>query len=105
MVTSYGSGLIEVRPIDLALSTPMGYYDCADVWGDASMRRVKPSDLKEVRGALQMTQAEFANAFGLSLRTYQKWESGEKSPSGPATMFMRLVIKDPHGILKALSDN
>lgn len=52
-----------------------------------------------------MTQAEFANAFGLPLRTYQKWESGEKAPSGAAAMFMRLVIKDPHAILKALSDS
>jgi putative transcriptional regulator len=69
------------------------------------MRRVKPSELKALRGDLQMTQAEFAKAFGLSLRTYQKWESGEKSPSGPATMFVRLIIKDPHGVLKALSDS
>jgi putative transcriptional regulator len=69
------------------------------------MRRLKPSDLKEVRGDLHMTQAEFANAFGLPLRTYQKWESGEKAPSGAAAMFMRLVIKDPHAILKALSES
>jgi putative transcriptional regulator len=68
------------------------------------MRRIKPADLKNVRAELAMSQSQFARAFGLPLRTYQKWESGEKSPSGAAAMFLRLIVKDPQGILKALSD-
>ena len=38
--------------------------------------------LREFRRAKNMTQANVADAIGTSVRTYQKWESGETTPDG-----------------------
>jgi putative transcriptional regulator len=51
--------------------------------------------LLAVRMASGLTQAQFAKAAGVSLRTLQEWEQGRKSPSGPAQSLLRLVSRHP----------
>jgi putative transcriptional regulator len=60
-------------------------------------------DVRAIRRAAGMTQAEFAAAFKFSLRTVQEWERGAKKPSGPARTLLRAIKSDPEGLRKALA--
>jgi putative transcriptional regulator len=60
-------------------------------------------DVRAIRRATGMTQAQFAAAYQFSLRTIQEWERGAKKPSGPARTLLRAIKADPEGLLKALS--
>ena len=46
-------------------------------------------DVRAIRHAAGMTQAEFAEAYDFSLRTVQEWELGARKPSGPARTLSR----------------
>lgn len=37
--------------------------------------------LKEMRESAGMTQEQFAQRYGIPLRTYQSWEGGERKPA------------------------
>jgi putative transcriptional regulator len=43
-----------------------------------------------------LSQAEFARATGVSVRTLQEWEQGRKVPSGAAQSLLKLVSRHPH---------
>jgi putative transcriptional regulator len=42
-----------------------------------------------------LSQAEFARATGVSVRTLQEWEQGRKVPSGAAQNLLKLVSRHP----------
>jgi putative transcriptional regulator len=63
---------------------------------------MKPSEIKKARDRLGMSQAEFAETFHLNLRTLQKWEIGETTPTGPAAVLLWLIGAIPQAIIKAL---
>jgi putative transcriptional regulator len=42
-----------------------------------------------------LSQAEFARATGVSVRTLQEWEQGRKVPSGAAQSLLKLVSRHP----------
>ncbi|RUR29792.1 helix-turn-helix domain-containing protein [Vreelandella andesensis] len=44
------------------------------------------------RHDLGLTQAEFAQRLGISIRTYQDWEQGRRRPSGRATSMLNQQI-------------
>ena len=60
-------------------------------------------DVRAIREAIGMTQAEFAAAYEFSVRTVQEWERGAKRPSGPARTLLRAIKGDPEGLRKALA--
>jgi len=62
-----------------------------------------PDDVRAIRHATGMTQAEFAAAYEFSVRTVQEWERGAKKPSGPARTLLRAIKADPEGLRKALA--
>lgn len=66
------------------------------------MRLLKPVEIQRARNALGMSQAEFAAAFHLSVRTLQGWEIGKAAPTGPAAVLLWLISRIPQQILKAL---
>ena len=68
------------------------------------MRNLTPTQIKKSRERLEMTQAEFCRTFHLELRTYQKWEIGEKPPSASAAVLLWLIDRIPAAILRALKD-
>jgi putative transcriptional regulator len=55
-----------------------------------------------IRDSLHMTRQEFADAFGFSIRTLEKWERGERHPEGPARAYLTVIAKNPDAVLKAL---
>lgn len=60
-------------------------------------------DVRAIRQAAGMTQAQFAAAYEFSVRTVQEWERGAKRPSGPARTLLRAIKGDPEGLRRALA--
>lgn len=56
-------------------------------------------DIRRIREKFHVSQAVFAAYLNASLSTVQKWESGEKKPSGSA---LRLLFVVDHRGLEAL---
>ena len=51
--------------------------------------------LLAARSASGLSQAQFAQATGVSVRTLQEWEQGRKKPSGAAQSLLKLVSRHP----------
>lgn len=74
--------------------------------GKRAGRRVHtfgPDDVRMVRVSLKMSQAEFARTFHLELKTLQKWERGERRPTGPAAALLQVSRRDPRAVKRALA--
>lgn len=50
-----------------------------------------PDEIKKIREAAHVSQAVFARLLNTSLSTVQKWEIGQKRPTGTALKLLRLV--------------
>lgn len=70
---------------------------------DAAPDMAPPIDVRAIRRAAGMTQAQFAAAYEFSIRTVQEWERGAKKPSGPARTLLRAIKADPEGLRRALA--
>lgn len=49
----------------------------------------------EIRQNVGMSQAQFAELLGVSVRTLQEWEQGRRKPSGAAASLLVLADKRP----------
>jgi putative transcriptional regulator len=63
----------------------------------------KPVNVKSIRQKTELTQQEFAAAFGISVATLRHWERGDRKPQGPALVLLNLVRKSPDAILHVLN--
>jgi putative transcriptional regulator len=70
---------------------------------DAAPDMAPEVDVRAIRRAAGMTQAQFAAAYEFSVRTIQEWERGAKRPSGPARTLLRAIKADPEGLRRALA--
>lgn len=55
------------------------------------VKPLRPQDIRRIRLAGNVSQAVFAALLNTSVSTVQKWEIGDKKPSGPALKLLRLV--------------
>lgn len=55
-----------------------------------------PEQIKQIREATRVSQAVFAAILNTSVSTVQKWEIGQKRPTGTALKLLHLVQK--HGL-------
>lgn len=55
------------------------------------LKPYRPKDIKKLRLKAKASQAVFAAYLNTSVSTVQKWEIGEKKPSGPALKLLNLV--------------
>jgi putative transcriptional regulator len=62
--------------------------------------KVSRSFVAETRLNAGLTQEEFAKATGASLGTVRKWERGERSPSGAASMLVRIMARAPKLVIE-----
>jgi putative transcriptional regulator len=69
----------------------------------ATVHKFAPVDVKAVRHNVDMTQAEFASTFGISLGTLRHWERGDRTPRGPALVLLNVLAKEPQAVIRALS--
>jgi len=54
---------------------------------------LKPEEIKRIREESHVSQAVFAHVLNTSLSTVQKWEIGQKKPTGTALKLLHLVQK------------
>lgn len=62
-------------------------------------------DVKEIRQHLHMSQSEFAEHFGFSVRTLQQWEQGRSAPQGVARNFLILLERAPELVRDILTSS
>ncbi len=67
------------------------------------MQAIKPELVRQTRERLGMSQAEFARAFHLNVRSVQDWEL-RGVMKGPTAVLIWLISKMPAQALKALKD-
>lgn len=70
--------------------------------GRLSKVEVNAHDIKTLRARSGMTQTQFAATFGIGLGTLQKWERGERRPSGAAKSLLLVMQADTPAVVKAL---
>jgi putative transcriptional regulator len=68
----------------------------------ARMRRV--SRVKVLRQRLDMTQAQFAEAFHLPITTLRDWEQHRSTPDAPARALLLAIERDPEAMRRLLAD-
>lgn len=52
---------------------------------------ITPGEIKALRTKANLSQAVFAAVLNTSVSTIQKWEVGEKRPSGPSLKLLNLI--------------
>jgi putative transcriptional regulator len=68
----------------------------------ARTHQVEQNDVVAARMASGLSQSEFAQALGISVRTLQEWEQGRRSPSGAARTLIGIAARHPQIIVEAV---
>ena len=63
---------------------------------------IEPSEIQKIRQRYFLSQKEFAELFGVSLRTLQHWEQGRRHPQGPAQVLLKVIAYNPKAVQEAL---
>ena len=56
-----------------------------------TIEQLKPEEIKHIRETANVSQAVFAHLLNTSVSTVQKWEIGQKRPTGIALKLLHLV--------------
>jgi putative transcriptional regulator len=78
----------------------------AQPWTDDDLARAKQAfgaRIKITRLKLGMSQADFAEAFGFSLRALQDWERGRAEPPAAIRSYLRVIEREPEAVMRALA--
>jgi putative transcriptional regulator len=92
--TALGADLLE--GMKLILAHQRGKIELEQVWP-------KPIDVKAIRKRVNMSQAEFSRAYGISKRALQEWEQGGRQPDSAARAYLTVIAKEPAAVLRALA--
>lgn len=61
----------------------------------ARVTKVELSPVAEARASVSMSQREFAELLGVSMRTLQDWEQERREPTGAARTLLKVAVKHP----------
>jgi putative transcriptional regulator len=56
---------------------------------------LEPGDVAAVRRFIGLTQAQFAEALGISVHTLRNWEQNRRKPEGAALALLRIAARHP----------
>ena len=68
----------------------------------AGLGKVVYSPVTDAREKSGLSQSEFAALLGVSVRTLQAWEQGQRHPSGAARTLIKIALTQP-GVLRKLA--
>ena len=69
--------------------------------GDHSRgRETKPVDVKAIRLAMNLTQAQFAQRFRLPLGTLRDWEQRRTQPDSGSKLYLQMIVAEPAAVLR-----
>lgn len=60
-------------------------------------------DVKKLRLSLEMSQPQFALAFGFNLATLRTWEQGISCPDSAACTLLAVIMRAPDVVKEAVS--
>lgn len=63
----------------------------------------KKVNVSAIRDKLHMSQSIFAESFGFSTRTIEKWEQGIRQPTGAARAYLIVIDQNPEIVQSALN--
>ena len=65
-------------------------------------------DVRAIRlrtpGGIGATQAAFASAIGVPVRTLRNWEQRRREPTGPARVLLSMIERDPWLVFDVAND-
>lgn len=59
-------------------------------------------NVKAIRLKLHLTRQQFANRYGFSIRTLEKWEQGVRQPDGAARAYLVVIDRNHKAVEAAL---
>src|SRR5207302_7555663 len=59
-------------------------------------------DVAALRRRMKLSQAKFANRFGVSIATIRNWEQGRVLADGPARVLLTVIANAPQAVIRAL---
>ena len=62
------------------------------------VHRISLSEVTQARAKSGLSQSQFAQVLGVSIRTLQEWEQGRRKPSGAAQALLTIAAKRPEVI-------
>ncbi len=65
-------------------------------------RIITVPDIAQTRAKVGLSQTQFAQLMGVSVRTLQDWEQGRRRPSGAARTLLIIADKNPQAILDVM---
>jgi putative transcriptional regulator len=65
-------------------------------------REVTVLDVKSIREQFGLSQAQLAAFLNVSKRTLENWEQKRRGPTGPAQTLLRIMVREPQAIKRAL---
>jgi len=66
----------------------------------ARVTKVAPSAASAARQRVGLTQAQFAQALGVSVRTLQEWEQGRRNPTPAAQRLLNIALRHPQIVME-----
>jgi len=64
----------------------------------ANFVQVPEIDVRELRQAMGLSQAQFATKFGFPPATLRNWEQGRSRPDAPTRVLLAVVAKHPEAV-------
>jgi len=63
---------------------------------------IRSSGVRVIRERTSLSQSEFAQLIGVSVKTLQNWEQDRRRPTGPAAALLSIIEHDPVLAVKAI---
>lgn len=63
---------------------------------------VEAAGVRAIRERTSLSQSEFANLIGVSVKTLQNWEQDRRRPTGPAAALLRIIAQEPKLAVQAI---